>query len=57
MNVSAVSNAHAQLAAAQNAQTAQRAVAAKAAQSQAVAPTDSDGDHDGSTGGRVDVRA
>ncbi|MCU1617255.1 MAG: hypothetical protein JWO98_4795, partial [Frankiales bacterium] len=30
MNVSAVSNAHAQLAAAQNAQTAQRAVAAKA---------------------------
>ena len=41
MNVSAVSNAHAQLAAAQNAQAAQRAVAAEAAQSQAVAPTDS----------------
>lgn len=53
MNVSAVSNAHAQLAA----QNAQRAASAKATQSQAVAPTDSDGDHDGSTGGRIDVRA
>jgi hypothetical protein len=56
MNISTVSKAH--QTAVQNVQTAQRAVAAKAAQSQSVAPTDSDGDHDGSTSsGRIDVRA
>lgn len=55
MNISAVSNAH--VASVRSAQAAQQAVVAKAAQSQAVAPTDSDGDRDGSTGGRIDVRA
>jgi hypothetical protein len=55
MNVSAVSNAH--LTAVQNTQRTQHAAAAKAAQPQAVAATDSDGDNDGSTGGRIDVRA
>ncbi|HEV7212322.1 MAG TPA: hypothetical protein VGN47_11505 [Blastococcus sp.] len=55
MNISTVSHAH--LAAAQNPQTVSRAAATKAATSQPVAATDSDGDHDGSTGGRIDVRA
>ena len=55
MNVSTVSNGHS--AAVQNAQTAQRAAATKATQSQTVTATDSDGDHDGSTAGRIDVRA
>ena len=55
MNISAVSNAP--VTSVRSAQAAQQAVAAKAAQSQVVAPSDSDGDHDGSTGGRIDVRA
>jgi hypothetical protein len=56
MNIPAVSNAH--LTAVQAPQRAQQTAAAKAAQPQAVAPSDSDGDHDGSTSsGRIDVRA